>query len=185
MPVIVSLLRGVNVGGHNKIKMDALRALYESLGLRGAQTYIQSGNVVFRAEQQSPARLQVRLQDAIEGKFGFRPGVVLRTAPEWRQIIAANPFARRAGINPAKLLVLFLADHPAREARKNLREFSAVPEELKLVGSELYIYCPNGSGQAKFPWNSVDKILGTPGTGRNWNTVIKLNELAQALDSAG
>src|SRR5437879_8558787 len=86
MTVIISMLRGVNVGGHNKIKMEALRALYESLKLRDAQTYVQSGNVIFRTEERDMLRLAKRLEDGIERKFGFRPYVILRTAAEMRDV---------------------------------------------------------------------------------------------------
>src|SRR5277367_389037 len=100
MAVIISMLRGVNVGGHNKIKMDALRALYESLGLRDVQTYVQSGNVVFRSKETDHAKLARRIGDGIEKGFGFRPGVVLRTSTELREVMARNPFAPRKGIEP-------------------------------------------------------------------------------------
>ena len=82
MTVVISMLRGVNVGGHNKIKMDSLRELYESLGLRDAQTYVQSGNVVFRTDAKNIAPVAKRIEDAIERKFGFRPSVILRTTSE-------------------------------------------------------------------------------------------------------
>ena len=97
MTVVVSMLRGVNVGGHNQIKMDALRDLYESLGLRNPQTYIQSGNVVFGTNAKNIAPLAKRIEDAIEHKFGFRHGVILRTTDELRGVIARNPFAKRRG----------------------------------------------------------------------------------------
>ena len=101
MTVVISMLRGVNVGGHNKIKMDALRDLYESLGLRDAQTYVQSGNVVFRTDAKDLAALAKRIEDAIERKFGFRPGVILRTTSDLRDVIARNPFAKRRESTPA------------------------------------------------------------------------------------
>src|SRR5665811_2227083 len=104
MPVIISMLRGVNVGAHNRIKMDALRALYESLGLRDPQTYVQSGNVVFRTDKRDLVALAKRIEDAIEQGFGFRPTVILRTSGELREVIARNPFAKRRGIEPTKLL---------------------------------------------------------------------------------
>src|SRR5437899_12626071 len=100
MAVIISMLRAVNVGGHNKIKMDALRALYESLKLRDAQTYVQSGNVIFKTDQRDIARLAKRIEDGIARKFGFRPDVILRTAAEMRDVVARNPFAKRRGIEP-------------------------------------------------------------------------------------
>src|SRR5690242_12170421 len=91
MTVIISMLRGVNVGGHNKIKMDALRALYESLKLRDAQTYVQSGNVIFKPDERDIALLTKRIEDGIERKFGFRPAVILRTAAEMRGVVERNP----------------------------------------------------------------------------------------------
>jgi len=101
MPIVISMLRGVNVGGHNKIKMDALRALYESLGLRDPQTYVQSGNVIFRTEERDLVRLARRIENAIERRFGFRPHVIVRTASELRDVIARNPFAPRRGLTPS------------------------------------------------------------------------------------
>src|SRR5271166_158926 len=109
MTVVISMLRGVNVGGHNKIKMDALRDLYKSLGLRDAQTYVQSGNVAFKTDAEGLASLAKRIEDAIERKFGFRPGVTLRTAADLRDVIARNPFAKRRDVDPGKLIVTFLA----------------------------------------------------------------------------
>ena len=184
MPVVVSMLRGVNVGGHNKIKMDALRALCESLKLRDAQTYVQSGNVVFRTEERDLARVTLRLQDGIEKKFGFRPGVVLRNSSELRDVIARNPFAKRRGIEPNKLLVWFLGSHPGAGVREKIVELKIEPEELRLDGRELYIYFPNHMARPNFSWAVLERTLGTPGTGRNWTSVNKLLEMAEALEAA-
>src|SRR5205807_4423460 len=91
MGVIISMLRGVNVGGHNKIKMDALRALYESLGLLDAETHIQSGNVLFRTRMRDHVLLAKTIENGIEEGFGFRPSVIVRTPSELRDAIARNP----------------------------------------------------------------------------------------------
>ena len=152
MPVVICLLRGVNVGGHNKIKMDALRALFESLNLREAQSYVQSGNIVFRTGEQDLSDLASRIELAIEKTFGFRPGVILRTASELRDVVAKNPFAKRRDIEPAKLLVTFLAGEPAAEARSNLLKLKTDPEELHLHGREIYVHYPNGMSRTKIPW---------------------------------
>ena len=183
MPVMISMLRGVNVGGHNMIKMDALRALYESLGLRDAQTYVQSGNVVFRTQAKDPASLSKKIEDGIERGFGFRPSVIVRTAPEMRDVVARNPFAKRAGIEPGKLVVTFLAGDPAPEARAKLLGINVGPEEVRIDGRELYIYFPDGMGRSKL-WPLIEKALKTPGTGRNWNTVMKLVEMADGLEGS-
>ena len=178
------MLRGVNVGGHNKIKMEALRALYESLKLRDPQTYVQSGNVIFRTEERDLTRLTKRIQDGIEKKFGFRPEVILRTASELRDVIARNPFAKRRGIEPSKLLVTFLASDPGTETRKKVLGIKADPEELQIDGREVYIYFPNGMGRSKLPWAAIGKMLKTTGTGRNWNSVTKMLEIAKRLEAS-
>jgi len=184
MAVIISMLRGVNVGGHNKIKMGALRALYGSLKLRDAQTYVQSGNVIFKTDERDIPRLAKRIADGIERKFGFRPDVILRTASELKDVMARNPFAKRRGIEPGKLLILFLASDPHPEGREKVLRINCDPEELRIDGRELYIYFPNGMGRSKLPWAGFGKTLKTPGTGRNWNSVTKMLEMAERLEAA-
>lgn len=183
MAAIISMLRGVNVGGHNKIKMDALRSLYESLRLRDAQTYLQSGNVVFRTEEPDLVRLAEWIEVGIERTFGFRPGVVVRTASELREVIRRNPFANRPGIDPSKLLVTFLARDPGPETRNKILGIKTNPEELRIEGREIYIYFPNGIAGSKLAWASIERTAKTPATGRNWNTVRKLVEMAEALEA--
>lgn len=179
MPVVISLLRGVNVGGHNVLKMEVLRALYESLGLRNPQTYVQSGNVVFQADDEALPELPLRIQKAIERKFGFQPAVIVRTLAELRDVVARNPFAARDGIEPSKFLVTFLPIHPTPESREKVLDIDTKPEELRIDGRELYIYFPNGMARPKLSFPVIDRALGMSGTGRNWNTVLKLLEMAE------
>ena len=181
MAVIISLLRAVNLGAHNKVKMDALRALYESLALRGAQTYVQSGNVVFQTEAKDLARLQKRIEDAIEKSFGFRTGVVLRSSVELKDIIRRNPFAKRSGIEPNKLVVSFLTGEPGPESKDKIAQIKVGPEEMHLDGRELYIYYANGIGTSKLTPAVLERALKMSGTARNWNTVTKLLEMAENL----
>jgi uncharacterized protein (DUF1697 family) len=183
MTVMISLLRGINVGGHHKIKMDALRTLYQSLGLRDVQTHLQSGSVVFKSAARDPALLRKRLEDAIERAFSFHSDVVLRTTAELRKAVARNPFAERPGLEPGKLAVHFLAADPTAEARDALLRIKAEPEELRIDGSELYIYFPNGMGRPNLSMTLVEKTLKTSGTSRNWNTVRKLLEMAEVLET--
>jgi len=184
MTVMISMLRGVNLAKHNRIKMDALRALYESFGLRDAQTYVQSGNVIFRAEARDLPLLPKRIEDAIERSFGFRPDVIVRTSSELRDVIARNPFAGRRGIDPSKFLVTFLARDPDPEARDKVLKIKADPEELRIDGRELYIYFANGLARPKLSWTAIAKTLKTSGTGRNWNTVTNLLEIADRLEGS-
>jgi len=182
MTVVISMLRGVNVGGHNKIKMDELRELYRSLGLGDPQTYVQSGNVVFRTEAKDLAVLAKRIEDAVEQKFGFRPGIILRTTSDQRDAIARNPFAKRRGVDARKLLVTFLAAAPGPEARDEILRIKAGPEEVRIAGRELYVYYPNGMGRSKV-WPAIEKVLKKSGTSRNWNTVTQLLEIAERLET--
>ena len=182
MPVLISLLRGVNVGGHHKVKMDELRALYESLGFEDVQTHINSGNVLFRSGGRDLVRLRRRIEDAIESACGFRVDVILRTPADLRDVIARNPFAARPGMDGAKLAITFLAAEPSAAAREQVLAIDAAPEELRIDGRELYIYFPNGMGRPKLSMPLVEKTLKTPGTSRNWNTVRKLLEIAEKLE---
>jgi uncharacterized protein (DUF1697 family) len=183
MPVLISMLRGVNLGPHNRIKMDALRALYESLKLNDPRTYVQSGNVIFRAKQKNLAALSKKIQAAIEGEFGFRPEVILRTTDELRQAIAATPFPAGRKLEPGKILVTFLSAAPGPEADTALARFKSYPEEVHLLGRELYIYFPNGAGRSKLPWSSVEKLMKVTGTARNWNSVLNMLAIAEELEA--
>jgi uncharacterized protein (DUF1697 family) len=183
MTVVISMLRGVNVGGHNKIKMEALRALYESLGLLDAETHIQSGNVIFRTRMRDHILLAKTIENGIEQSFGFRPSVIVRTSSELRDAIARNPFATRPGIDPSRLLVTFLASQPSAEAREKVLGMKVEPEELRIDGREVYIYFPNGMARPKLSWPLIERTLKTPGTGRNWNTVTKLLGMAERLET--
>lgn len=185
MPVIICMLRGVNVGGHNKIKMDVLKALCVSLKLKDPQTFIQTGNVIFRTEESDLATLTKRIGDAIQKKIGFRPEVILRTAKELREVIKRNPFAKREGIEPGKLLVMFLAADPGKPAREQALTIATEPEEMHIIRREVYIYFLNGQGRSKLPWPKIERTLGTSGTGRNWNSVTKMLEMAENMEAHG
>jgi uncharacterized protein (DUF1697 family) len=181
MTTVISMLRGVNVGGHNQIRMDALRSLYESLGLKNPQTYVQSGNIVFTTAERNLARLGQRIEEAIEKKVGFRPGVVLRTAVELKSVIARNPFAKRRDTHPGKLLVAFFNEEPDEEDVGLLRRVRAEGEEVRPSGREIYLYFPDGAGRSRlFAATGKLKKLGTC---RNWNTVTKLLAMAEELEA--
>ncbi len=179
--IVISMLRGINVGGNRMIKMDALKALYESLGLEQVQTFIQSGNVVFRTKDRAVAPLARRIEDAIEKKYGFRADVLCRTISELRSVVQRNPFAQRPDIHPGKLLVVFLSGNLDNEAREKLLQVKADPEELLADAAELYIYFPNGQARPKLSMAHVEKAHKKAWTGRNWNTVTKLLQIAEGM----
>ena len=182
MPVIICMLRGVNVGGHNKLKMDVLRAICTSLKCESPETLLQSGNVVFRSNNKNPAQLEKQIGTAIEKKLEFRPEVLLRTVRELREAMARNPFLKRSGIEPSKLVVTFLGRELNAPAKKALLGMDIGPEEVHVLGRELYIYFPNGQARPKISWSRTEKIIGPAFTSRNWNTVTKLLQLAEDLD---
>jgi len=168
MSAVICLLRGVNVVGNHKIKMEELRSLCETNGLLQVTTYIQSGNVVFRLKGRGGvAALAPRIEKAIEAQYGFRPHVMLRTIEQLRDVVARNPFAKRANLDPSKLLVYFLKSEPTREACALACAIKTDPEELRVSGSEMYLYYLNGVGKSKLPMERIQKALGTSGTGRN------------------
>jgi uncharacterized protein (DUF1697 family) len=183
MPVLVCFLRGINVGGHAKIRMDALRALFLSLKFEEPQTYVQSGNIIFKTAECNLDLAATRIKQAITRKFACSPEVMLRTAAELRAVVSNNPFAKRANIEPGKLHAFFLATQPGKNAEANLRQLAIQPEELHLIGRELFIYFPNGVGKSKLPWARLDRALQTQGTGRNWNSVTKVLAMAERLGS--
>lgn len=183
MPVLICFLRGINVGGHAIIKMEALRALFVSLKFEQPRTYVQSGNVIFKTRERDMELVATRIKQAIEKEFACSPAVVLRSVADLRAVASSNPFAKRSNIEPAKLLVFFLAARPGRNAAEKLRRLAIQPEELHLMGRELFVYFPDGVGKSKLPWKRVDQALETQGTGRNWNSVTKILELAEGLES--
>jgi uncharacterized protein (DUF1697 family) len=183
MPVVICMLRGVNVGGHNRVKMDDLKKLCTSLKLCDPQTYVQSGNVVFTTDERDLDKLRQKLEAAIHKKFGFQTDVILRSAKDLREVITGNPFAKRKDIHPGKLLVTFFSNDPGEPARKQARAIKSDPEELFVEGREAYIYFPNGAGRSKLNWALIPKTLKVQGTARNWNSVTKLLEMAEKMEA--
>jgi uncharacterized protein (DUF1697 family) len=182
--VYISMLRGINLG-KRRVKMDDLRALYESLGLTEAKTYVQSGNVVFKSKLKDEGKLAALIEKGIHQRYGFESDVVLRSADELEEVVAKNPFAKRTDVVPAKLLVWFVREAPSAAVRKAVLAVPAEPEELKLGKREIYCYFPNGQARPKIKWASVEKALAVPGTGRNWNSVTQLLAMARAMEGAG
>ena len=183
MTVVVSLLRAVNLGPHNRMKMDALLKACESLGFLNAKTYVQSGNVVFRTKEHDLTKLSRRFETAIERTFGFRSAVICRTREELEDVVQRNPFAKRPEVSGGKLIVAFLGQEPTPDAAKNMSLIKTNPEEVVLSGRELYIHFPNGQGRSKLSIQGLERTLGTASTARNWNSVTKLLAMAQELES--
>lgn len=180
MPTYIALLRGINVGGHNKIAMTQLKVMLESMGLANAKTWLQSGNVVFETKKQSPAALEKSLETATKSQFDLSIDYVVRTAAEWKKVIAANPFQKEAKTDPSHMVVAFMKSSPKPEAVKSLRAGITGPEQVELKRNELYLIYPAGIGQSKLTNTVIEKKLGVRGTARNWNTILKLAALTQS-----
>jgi len=183
MTVVICMLRGINLGSHNRLKMDDLKKLCASLKLRNPQTYVQSGNVIFKTDERDLDKLRQKLEVAIHKKFGFQTDAILRSTKDLREVIAQNPFAKRKDIHPGKLLVTFFTNDPGEAARKQVRAIKCDPEVLFIEGREAYIYFPNGAGRSKLNWSLIPKTLKVQGTARNWNSVTKLLEMAEKLEA--
>jgi uncharacterized protein (DUF1697 family) len=178
MPIYISLLRGINVGGHNKVPMDRLRAMCEGLGHEQVQTYIQSGNVVFKAPKAPPSSLSKKIEERILSEFGFAVSVMTRTPEQLGKAIQNNPFEKASSTFPAKVHIAFLSQAPKAEAVKRLETLATKTEQLRHSGQEVYLYYWDGMGKAKLTGSVIEKVLGVAATARNWNTVTKLYEMA-------
>ena len=184
MTIYIALLRGVNVGGKNRIKMAELRRTLEELGLCQVQTYIQSGNVLFQSEDEEET-LRKRIEHAIEVACGFPVTVVLRTAGELQRVAANCPFseqavaAAEASSEGECLYVAFLLAEPAPEGVERLLTFQGESDEYRIDGREVYLMFSRGVRNSKLASNLHQ--LRVPATVRNWKTVNKLLALAQEM----
>jgi uncharacterized protein (DUF1697 family) len=177
----IALLRGVNVGGNNLLPMKSLASLFEAAGCARVRTYIQSGNVVFDAAEKLAARVPSEISRAIAGAHGFDVSLQLRSADELAAIARKNPWP---DADPARLLVMFLAEAPSKKQVSALDPKRSPPDEFVVRGREIYLHAPNGFGGSKLSNAWFDKQLGTVSTGRNWRTVLKLLEMAAAPPGA-
>jgi uncharacterized protein (DUF1697 family) len=178
MTIHAALLRAVNLGPHNKIAMRDLRELGASLGLQDTRTLLQSGNLVFRSGE-SPVRLERLLEQAAESRLGLRTAFFVRTARELDSIVAGNPFPAEAARDPAHLLVVFLKAVPKAGAVASLQAAIRGREVVRARGRQAWIVYPDGIGRSRVTSALIEQKLGCAGTGRNWNTVLKLRALAQ------
>ena len=178
METYIAILRGINVGKKQVVMAD-LKRLLETAGLSDVQTYIQSGNVVFRHEKQDEKTMARRLETLLTANYGFDVPVLVRSAREWDETLAANPFLQRENTAPDKLHVTFLADAPEPALLEKLETVDFKPDEFAVVGRDVYLYCPDGYGRTKLSNTFFEKKLKVSATTRNWATVNKLGELSR------
>jgi len=179
MPVYITLLRGINVGHHKRMKMETLRQSLEGLGFSEVKTYIQSGNAVFRAPVELASEiLSKRIEEMIVAQFGFPAGVVSRSKEEFRKTVRTNPFLKKSGVDLERLHVMFLPEAPAPPVRKELGNLTRPPDEARLVGKEIFLHLPGGVAHSSLTNNPLERKFLSRGTMRNWNTVCVLEQMA-------
>jgi uncharacterized protein (DUF1697 family) len=179
MPTYVSVLRAINLGAHNRIAMSDLRAMCGKLDLEDAQTLVVSGNLVFKSTIKSAAKLEQMLEAASTKHLGVTTDYFVRSAAEWQDIIAANPFRAEAKSDPGRMAMMCLRDAPTTAQVAALQAAIKGREIVKAKGKQAYFVYPDGQGRSKLTIAVIEKALGTRGTARNWNTVLKLGELSQ------
>jgi uncharacterized protein (DUF1697 family) len=171
--VHVAFLRGINVGGKNKLPMKDLSAMFVAAGCTDVETYIQSGNVICKTHPTRAAKLSAKVTGAILERFGYRVPVVTRAADELRDVSRRNPFLA-AGVSADALHVAFLADAPSAAQVAALDARRSLPDEFVVRGREIFLHLPNGVGQSKLTNAYFDGKLATTSTLRNWRTLMKL-----------
>jgi uncharacterized protein (DUF1697 family) len=183
MQTFISLLRGVNITGHNAIKMTDLAALYRNLGFLSTETYIQSGNVIFKSDTDSPVSdIALKIERAILHKFHFNLRVMIRTVSEMREIISSNPFLSEDRFDPSKMAVIFLHEKVSIAQIQKISDVDYPPDKFKIIGKEIFTFCPNGFGKTKLYTNYFEQKMGVTGTARNWKTITTISKIAENLE---
>jgi uncharacterized protein (DUF1697 family) len=172
----VALLRGINVGGNNNIPMKQLEEVCAAIGWTGARTLLQSGNIVFSATGGSDT-LEKQFEGGIHKQFGFSITAVVRDAARFKYCVAQVPFTTQIAADPSHLLLYLTKLPPRPDAAKVLMSLARADEEVAAAGGVLWIYFPNGIGSSKLSPAVIDRAVGSTATGRNWNTVSKIQQL--------
>jgi uncharacterized protein (DUF1697 family) len=180
MKTYIALFRGINVGGHNKMPMKELSALLEGLGLSGVRTYIQSGNVVFRANKGTTSHWSTTIRTAVEGRFGFSPWVLVMEAAALARAAAANPYPE-AEADHKTLHLFFLAAKPKLPDLEAIERIKSPTESCTLLDTVFYLHAPDGIGKSKLA-ERAERLLGVEATARNWRTVREVLALASGAN---
>ena len=168
------------MAGHNTIKMTELSSLFKKIGFKDAETYIQSGNVVFNDPgEMSDTGLTVKIEEAIRKVFKYNIPVINRTPEELKSVIFLNPFAEENNFDPEKLAIIFLYKNPSELQIAKVKGINYPPDKFIIAGKEIYIYCPNGFGKSKIYTGFFENKMKTIGTGRNWKTINALISIAE------
>jgi uncharacterized protein (DUF1697 family) len=181
MTTYISLLRGINVGGKNTIKMDILRELYVNLGFSNVQSYIQSGNIIFNAESIDNQTLENKISTKITKTFELHLPVLVLTIDELKQALTNNPYTTNNLKDPAKIHLTFLSEIPDEALLKKINSDFYLPDKFIYSAKVIYNYCPNGYGNTKLNNTFFEKKLKLTATVRNFKTANELLAIAEEI----
>lgn len=180
--VLIAFLRGVNMTGHNSVKMADLASLFKKLGFEGVRTFIQSGNVLFTdPSRRSIDEISTLIEEAIYKKWKYNVPALVRTAGDLIALNDKNPFLAEPDFNDARMAVIFLTGEPDTGQLKKVEAVNYPPDKFKIEGSEIYIFCPNGFGKTKLYTNFFENKMKVTGTARNWKTICTLTAMAEEI----
>lgn len=179
METYIAILRGINVSGHNLIKMKSLQKMFESLGFSGVKTYIQSGNVVFFSKHAEKEKLEGIISAGIQQNFGYTVPVIVLSKEELADIQANNIYAHERGEEITKLHATILNCEPLKDLTGLINGSDYLPDEFYLSGKTVYLFCPNGYGNTKLSNSFLEKKLKVQATTRNWKTILELIKMTE------
>ena len=182
MTTHLALLRGINVSGHNMIKMDALKKALTEIGFKEVQTYIQSGNVFVKSEEANASAVGFQIKQEIFKSFGYEVPVIVIQKKDLEDCFSNNLFLREKDIDSKKLYVAFISKTLTKEAINDLKMSQVKPDECIIDGNKIFIKYDKGAGRTKFDQKYIEKKLQVTATIRNWNTVTKLLELYKEIE---
>jgi uncharacterized protein (DUF1697 family) len=181
MAIYISILRGINVGGHNMIKMEALKQMYDSLGFKNVQTYIQSGNVIFQHKTTEREKLENKIARKISDKFLFEVPVIVIEMEELKYIVNNNPFTSDRSKDAAHFHMTFLSALPEKSNIEKIKEGQYQADDFSILGKAIYLYCPNGYSNSKLTNTFLETKLKVMATTRNWKTTKELLSMGEKL----
>ncbi len=179
----ISILRGINLGGHKTIKMDALKKMLTDLGFTDVQTYIQSGNAIYKYKKIDPKKINDIIKKNIKTEFGFEVPVITLSLGDLKSIRKANPFIKDKEKQDSFFHITFLADKPQSENINKIKETNYSPDEFVLTDKAVYLYCPKGYGNTKLSNTFFENKLKVSATTRNWKTTNELIKIAEGIEN--
>jgi uncharacterized protein (DUF1697 family) len=178
MTTYIAMLRGINVSGQKRIKMEDLEQMFTVLKLEQVKTYVQSGNVIFKSPESNVLRLTKTIEEKIKEVFHFSVPVLIRTADELQKVVTNNPWGPDQGIEAAYLYVTFLSGIPVQGDQTTDQEMTDKTDKYRIAGKEVYLFCPNGYAKTRFSNQFFERKFGIAATTRNWKTINTLLRMA-------